>query len=294
MSERQLRFFPHAKPLLERLGKDFFNAVPRRPGVYLMFGPADRILYIGQTANLRVRLGSYKNCNPNHTPRKVLRLVHQVERIDLELCESATEAQLRENELLRTHRPKFNRVNTFPKAHYFIGMQRHAMQLRFWLTNEAGRSAPAELPAANETLYGAFKGNTRMAFGALAMLLFSYVHNPESHHDFPFGMLRSPAAKTVVISFQNAQRDCSMIEESVANYLVGQSSQLLDLLAGAIPNGPALHRSLHEAAYLTLTEFYESGPRRTRRLRDQYEAGAGSALVLQERLDDLIVLARRS
>ena len=283
MSERQLRLFAHSKPLLERLGKEFFKAVPPRPGVYLMFGQSDRVLYIGQTNNLRARLGTYKNCNPNHTPRKVLRLVHQVDRIDLEFCESAIDARLRENELLRTHRPKFNRVNTFPKAHFFFGAEWEPTHLRLWLTN-----APSE----SEALYGAFKGNTRAAFGALAMLIWSYLHCPQSHHDFPFGMLRAQPPKTFLISAERTQRDVSRLQECLPKYLAGISSELLDLLLIAIPAGPPLNRALHEAAFLTLTAFYASGPQRTRQLRDQHEPNA--PLVLQDRLDDLIVLARRS
>ncbi|PYK31759.1 MAG: hypothetical protein DME57_02510, partial [Verrucomicrobia bacterium] len=80
MPERQLRLFEHPRPLLTRLGADFFKSVPPCPGVYLMSNDADRLLYVGQSSNLRVRLGSYKNANPHHVSRKTLRLVHSVAR----------------------------------------------------------------------------------------------------------------------------------------------------------------------------------------------------------------------
>ena len=57
----QLRLFPPAKPLLERFGREFFGRVPACPGVYLMSGTADRLLYVGQSQNLRARLNRYKN-----------------------------------------------------------------------------------------------------------------------------------------------------------------------------------------------------------------------------------------
>src|SRR5687767_182452 len=98
MPARQLRLFDHPKPLLARLGADFFKAAPAGPGVYLMFNEAERLLYVGQSANLRSRLGAYKNANPDHLPRKVLRLVHAVASIKLETCETPVAARLRENE----------------------------------------------------------------------------------------------------------------------------------------------------------------------------------------------------
>src|SRR5687768_578969 len=155
MPERQLRLFEHPKPLLTRLGAEFFKSVPACPGVYLMFGDANRLLYVGQSSNLRARLGTYKNANPDHVPRKVLRLVHSVAAIKLEPCETALAARLRENELLRTHRPRFNRMHTWPKAYWFVGCESDGSLLRLWLTTDAE-------PASN--LYGAFKGNTRAAF----------------------------------------------------------------------------------------------------------------------------------
>ena len=287
MPERQLRLFAHPKPLLERFGEDFFKSVPPKPGVYLMFGGSERLLYVGQTSNLRSRLGTYKNCNPNHTPRKVQRLVHQVDRIVWELCEDATHARLRENELLRQHRPKFNAVNTYPKRYFFIGFNHTGRRsrgdaadvLRLWLTNE---------PSTAEPLFGAFKGHTRAAFNALAMLLWSYANAPESHYDFPVGMLNGRLSRKIDIPICHAKRDAASL--GVPEYLAGTSDKLLDQLLPAVPSAPAIHRALHEEALLTLAQFYEAGPLRTRRLREQYESE--SAFMLQDRLDDLIVLAR--
>ena len=124
MSARQLRFFEHSKPLLLRFGTEFFRSVPSTPGIYIMRGLGDRVLYVGQSKNLRTRLHTYKNANPDHMARKILRLVHQVEAIAWEECGSPERARLRENELLRAHRPKFNTVNKYPKAHCFIRAQR--------------------------------------------------------------------------------------------------------------------------------------------------------------------------
>jgi predicted GIY-YIG superfamily endonuclease len=119
----QLRLFPLPKPLIERLGNDFFKSAPREPGVYIMRGRADRILYVGQSKNLRTRLAYYKNANPDRVPRRLTRLVHEVETIALERCPSAEAARARELELLRIHQPRFNRADTGPRFFHYIDFQ---------------------------------------------------------------------------------------------------------------------------------------------------------------------------
>jgi predicted GIY-YIG superfamily endonuclease len=99
---------------------DFFKSAPREPGVYIMRGQSDRVLYIGQSKNLRTRLSFYKNANPDRIPRRLTRLVHQVETITLERCASASAARLREIELLRIHQPRFNRADTGPRFFHYI------------------------------------------------------------------------------------------------------------------------------------------------------------------------------
>lgn len=116
----QLRLFPLFKPLVERFGQEFFKGAPREPGVYFMRGAAGRILYIGQSKNLRTRLAYYKNANPDRMPRRLVRLVHEVESISWERCPTAVAARARELELLRAHRPRFNRADTGPEFFHYI------------------------------------------------------------------------------------------------------------------------------------------------------------------------------
>src|SRR4051812_14069787 len=67
---------PYENPLNRRLGKEFFSAIPRTPGVYTMLGPEASILYIGKAKDLRARLMSYRRAHPDVVSRKVIRLVH--------------------------------------------------------------------------------------------------------------------------------------------------------------------------------------------------------------------------
>ena len=64
MPTSQTLLFPDPRPLVERLGNDFFRQLTDRPGVYLMQDAAGLVLYVGKAKNLRKRLGSYRVANP--------------------------------------------------------------------------------------------------------------------------------------------------------------------------------------------------------------------------------------
>ena len=88
----QLLLLPDPRPLDQRLGRKFFLNAPRRPGVYLMRDAADKILYIGKAKDLRQRLNHYRNANPDRMPRRHLRLIREVARIEFQFCPSETAA----------------------------------------------------------------------------------------------------------------------------------------------------------------------------------------------------------
>jgi excinuclease UvrABC nuclease subunit len=117
----QMLLFPDPRPLVERLGQEFFQHAPECPGVYLMRDAADAVLYVGKAKNLRKRLCSYRVANPERMPRRHLRLVRAVHRIELEKCADEQAALARESVLLRSLRPKFNRAGTWPGTPLCIG-----------------------------------------------------------------------------------------------------------------------------------------------------------------------------
>ena len=85
MATGQLWLFPPSRPLVERFGEEFFHALPTAPGVYLMCGEREGVLYVGKACNLRQRLSSYRVANPERLPRRIIRLLHQVRRIELDV-----------------------------------------------------------------------------------------------------------------------------------------------------------------------------------------------------------------
>ena len=127
---KQLLLFPDPRPLAERLGRDFFRQAPQSAGVYLMRDAADTVLYVGKAKNLRQRLGSYRVANPDRLPRRHLRLLRAVVRIELHECPDEPAALAREAELLRALRPKFNRAGTWPAPVRFLAWRCAGQELQ--------------------------------------------------------------------------------------------------------------------------------------------------------------------
>src|SRR5438445_8186602 len=121
MRASQQIMFPDPQPLVERLGREFFRNIPDGPGVYLMRDEGDAVLYVGKAKNLRKRLASYRVANPDRKPRRHLRLLRAVARVELQECPDESAAMTRESELLRGLRPRFNRVGTWPGPPRFVG-----------------------------------------------------------------------------------------------------------------------------------------------------------------------------
>lgn len=84
-SPKQLKLFHIENPFSLRMGPDFFRSLPSGPGVYFFYGKDGALLYIGQSSDLKARIGSYRHVSPEKNPKRTLRLVHRVVRIELML-----------------------------------------------------------------------------------------------------------------------------------------------------------------------------------------------------------------
>jgi excinuclease ABC subunit C len=80
---------------------------PTRPGVYLMRDPEQKVLYVGKANNLRQRLRNYFAKTGDSRPQ-VRFLIQRVHSIDTIVTDTAKEALLLENTLIKKHRPRYN------------------------------------------------------------------------------------------------------------------------------------------------------------------------------------------
>jgi excinuclease ABC subunit C len=120
MATGQLWLFPPPKPLVERFGDEFFHQIPAAPGVYYFCGRAEGVLYVGKAKSLRKRLTSYRVANPERLPRRMVRLLFLVERIEWDECPDEAAAVRREKMLLRVLQPRFNRANRYPPSRVYL------------------------------------------------------------------------------------------------------------------------------------------------------------------------------
>jgi len=117
----QTLLFPDPKPLDQLLGRRFFRQAPRKPGVYLMKDVSDKVLYVGKAKDLKQRLNNYRVANPDRMPRRHLRMVREVARIEFQFCPTEAAALERESKLLRSIKPRYNRAGVWPgKARFII------------------------------------------------------------------------------------------------------------------------------------------------------------------------------
>lgn len=271
--------FETDNPLEERLGKDFFDTLPTRPGVYKMFSREDLLLYVGKAKNLRRRLFTYRRVTSGSGSRKTRRLVRMVRRIAIELCSSEEEALLRENELIRTQRPPFNRAKKTPETYYYISAVPEGEALTFHLRMHRKEVAP-------EYVFGAFKGHrgVRRALGALLRQLYIVEKQIATPFLLPSRLLNrlTPLHYTLRITDQK--------QEQVRRFLGGKSDQLLYEILDHTDRHQLLEQFIGKLILKdmeALKSFYRRCALRNRHMVERLELD--SHLIPQDKLDDYLV-----
>jgi hypothetical protein len=170
--------FEPARPLVERLGPEFFRAVPAQPGVYSMRDAAGVVIYVGKAKNLRQRLGSYRVANPERVSRRHLRLMREVVRIDVEVCQNESAALIRESRLLRRLKPKFNRAGVWPGKARFLTWRFSGGTVQFSIN---------EIPPSGWERFGPLGGFASHLQGVVARLLWLTLHPQAGFSRLPCG-----------------------------------------------------------------------------------------------------------
>lgn len=87
--------------------QDKLNALPTKPGVYLMKNSAGEIIYVGKAVSLKNRVKSYFQ-NKKLDSAKTRALVKNIADLEYIITDNELEALILECNLIKKHRPKYN------------------------------------------------------------------------------------------------------------------------------------------------------------------------------------------
>ena len=93
--------------------------LPGKPGVYLMHGEKDEIIYVGKAVSLKNRVRQYFQASRSKGV-KIDQMVTHITRFEYIVTDSELEALVLECNLIKEHRPKYNTMLMDDKAYPFI------------------------------------------------------------------------------------------------------------------------------------------------------------------------------
>ena len=99
---------------------DLIENAPHAPGVYKMYDSDDNLLYVGKAKNISNRLKQYLDISKLEPHKQIMRTL--VNRIEWETVPTESDALLREQELIKTEKPKYNIMLTDGKMYPMLAL----------------------------------------------------------------------------------------------------------------------------------------------------------------------------
>lgn len=95
------------KILHPNLDLDFLESIPNKAGIYKFFNDTNQLIYIGKSKHIRKRIDQHLK---NNKTLKGSQMRTEIARIEFELTGSELIALLYESEMIKTHKPIYNRA----------------------------------------------------------------------------------------------------------------------------------------------------------------------------------------
>ncbi len=99
---------------------DLIENAPAAPGVYKMYDTDGNLLYVGKAKNLTNRLRQYMDISKLELHKQVMRTL--VTRVEWETVPTESDALIREQELIKTQKPKYNIMLTDGKMYPMLAL----------------------------------------------------------------------------------------------------------------------------------------------------------------------------
>lgn len=236
----------------DKFGPDFLQSIPKLPGVYRIYDLFDALIYIGKAKDLRRRLSQYRNANRLKAHRKMLSIVKDAVRIEVEVLASESDALIQETLLIQAHRPKWNVASAYYFLYPMIGIRQNEESLYLCYTTE-----PDQFHKYQFKFYGAFRSRklTREAFFAIHELLGFLLHPiPPKKVLSSLGMEKIDRYSRV-LAFRQIDEE---IVAGLQNFLRGEKIDSLDsLILALIENADARNKAQDiQALFNALKRFY--------------------------------------
>ena len=102
---------------------DLIANAPDAPGTYLMYARDNTLLYVGKAKNLANRLRQYLDISKLEPHKQVMRSL--VTNVKWEICPTEADALIREQELIKTLKPKYNIMLMDDKMYPMLALTKH-------------------------------------------------------------------------------------------------------------------------------------------------------------------------
>lgn len=102
---------------------DLIANAPDAPGIYQMYASDNTLLYVGKAKNLSNRLRQYLDISKLEPHKQVMRKF--VTRVTWEVSRTEADALIREQELIKTQKPKYNIMLTDDKMYPMLALTNH-------------------------------------------------------------------------------------------------------------------------------------------------------------------------
>ncbi|USD66358.1 excinuclease ABC subunit UvrC [Vibrio sp. SCSIO 43136] len=103
--------------------QSFLKTVTSQPGVYRMYNAESTVIYVGKAKDLKKRLSSYFRAKLDN--EKTRALVSHIDKIDVTVTHTETEALILEHNYIKQYLPKYNVLLRDDKSYPFIFISGH-------------------------------------------------------------------------------------------------------------------------------------------------------------------------